>query len=440
MAKPKDTVEPMCENNQQQGCLEELKKSPLFYLSAGSKELFHSDFLYWLATQHWEIFIRVMRVLAGLKVDEPFWWEECATFDARNLKVMREQSHFDLSVYHRFEAEKWVPVLVLENKVKSLPYVDQLVEYSAEAEKKWAHIENNGKGINNNGKDLMTFILLSLTDAISLYNDSKLKLWTFRNYADLANTLDNNLKHLKGYPKQLCEDYCHFIHAISELANTWKVNTSDSYLPRLCPQAIKDKDKNLLDDKGKELFEKTYKEYTNLSELRMNDIWQKVSFDELRNLLEEELSKAGIRFSCFSRDKNGMTPGFYLATGYTNDTGLIELRYVLNNHPFKKDPVSILIQIQGKQYRYAVTSDNIVAGNKRVYPKWNSLKDTIKPEKISTIRNWITSKSNAGRNDWCRFGDTFIYRYKTIDSKKNVKDILDEIVKDALDIKNTFGV
>ena len=28
-------------------CFEELNNSPLFYLSAGSKELFHSDFLYW---------------------------------------------------------------------------------------------------------------------------------------------------------------------------------------------------------------------------------------------------------------------------------------------------------------------------------------------------------------------------------------------------------
>lgn len=350
MANHKDTMESTCKNSQQQDCLEELKKSPLFYLSAGSKELFHSDFLYWLATQHWEVFIRVMRILAGSAVGEQFWWEESETFDARNLKVMREHNHFDLSIYHRFEADKWVPVLILENKVKCLPYADQLIEYSSEAEKKWGGIKDNDKSIKNNVKDLMTFILLSLTDAVSLRDDPKLELWTFKNYDDLANALENNLDHLKGYPKQLCDDYYHFIHAISKLANSWKVNNSEGYLTRLCPQALKNK------------AEDFYTEYTELSKLRLNDICQKVSFDELRILLEEELSKAGICFNSFSRDKNGINPGFYLATGYTNDTGLIELRYVLKNHPFKKDPVSIMIQIQGKQYRYAVTADNIVAG------------------------------------------------------------------------------
>lgn len=74
----------------------------------------------------------------------------------------------------------------------------------------------------------------------------------------------------------------------------------------------------------------------------------------------------------------------------------------------------------------------------KVYPKWDKLNNIIKSDKISKIRNWIAAKSNAGRNDWCRFGDTFIYRYITIDPQKTVKDILDNIVEDARHIQHFF--
>ena len=185
MVKPSEATELTSTSNQTWGFLEALRNSPLLYLSAGAKELFHSDFLYWLATSHWDVFIRVMRNLAGLEDDEPFWWEESSNHKDGNLKVLREKSHFDLSIYHRFVEDKWVPVLILENKVKSLPNVMQLNEYSINAEKEWL-------GLENNGKNLMTFILLSLTDACNLSCEAK--AWTFKKYADLMHALENNLE------------------------------------------------------------------------------------------------------------------------------------------------------------------------------------------------------------------------------------------------------
>lgn len=112
---------------QQKNHCAELNASPLFIFSAGSKELFHSNFLYWLAIEHWDIFISIMRELANLE-NEHFWWEDIYKFEKENLEVRREYHNYDLSIYIQVNT-KWVPVLILENKVKSLPYAEQLAQY-----------------------------------------------------------------------------------------------------------------------------------------------------------------------------------------------------------------------------------------------------------------------------------------------------------------------
>ena len=53
--------------------LERLEQSSMFHLSLGSKELFHSNFLYWLSIVDRDTFLSVMHSLA--KVDK-FWWED----------------------------------------------------------------------------------------------------------------------------------------------------------------------------------------------------------------------------------------------------------------------------------------------------------------------------------------------------------------------------
>ncbi len=424
MAKPKGIVEPMCQNNQQQGCLEELKKSPLFYLSAGSKELFHSDFLYWLAISHWEVFIRVMRMLAGSSVGEQFWWEAIYSLKAENLEVKREAENFDLAVYVR-PHKNWVPVLVLENKVKRLPGAKQLKDYSDKAEKEWADKKENREEEQN-----ITFILLSLTDADSQQNDPTLtRSWIFTKYNDLPNALKINTEIVTGFHKQLYENYCSFIRALSELAESWTVKPNDLYLVRLCPFALCAKDKKR--------YENAYNEFLDLVDVRLADIWQKVSFDKLRIQLETQLSSAGINCNRFCKDKNGSKLGFYLDSNYTT-SGLVELRYVLENHPYENDPVCVMIQLQNNQYRYAVTADKIVADD-IISPNRNSLNDKVNEETTNKIIEWVTSKPMSGKKDWCHFGSSFIHRYKQIESSQTVKSIIDAIVKDTKEILELFG-
>ena len=102
--------------------LKTLQDSTMFHMSLGSKELFHSNFLHWISIVNWNAFLNIMH---GLTDVEKFWWEDKYCPDKNNLEVRRESQNFDLSIYilieEKEEKQKWIPVLVLENKVKSIP-------------------------------------------------------------------------------------------------------------------------------------------------------------------------------------------------------------------------------------------------------------------------------------------------------------------------------
>lgn len=118
--------------------VEKLNNNPIFQLSLSSKELFHSNFLAWLAEDKntRTIFNQIMKIWMQ---DEN--WE----FDDSKMMVKREYYHFDFCIckkvrnYHtdkdkeqETQAEEYIPgpiIFVLENKFKSLPYKEQLEKY-----------------------------------------------------------------------------------------------------------------------------------------------------------------------------------------------------------------------------------------------------------------------------------------------------------------------
>ncbi len=82
-------------------------------MSHGGQELFHSDFLQWLAIHEPKFFKAVMT-----EVKLP----------ADYKRVKREWKHFDLAFFDT-EDSKADPTLVIENKFKSLPHQDQVDGY-----------------------------------------------------------------------------------------------------------------------------------------------------------------------------------------------------------------------------------------------------------------------------------------------------------------------
>lgn len=140
-----------------------LATSPMFKLSLSSKELFHSNFLEWLSNVDQIAFKRLILVMAGINENEYNWpavW-----------RVKREYNNFDLCIvaYDQFDNndieeiednEDFRILFVIENKVKSIPYKEQLERYAKEAEVKnkvyWnnrAKALLNEHGLNSDNKD-----------------------------------------------------------------------------------------------------------------------------------------------------------------------------------------------------------------------------------------------------------------------------------------------
>jgi hypothetical protein len=167
-------------------------------MSLGSKELFHSNFLHWLSIINFDVFLKIMHGLSN--PDGQFWWEDQYKPNSNNIEVRREFHNFDLSIYikvgekHHRNGESydvWLPVLILENKMKSLAYQDQLDGYLGKVYEEW-HDYYKRDIKNQWGATKVSFIVLSLVTP-SLKGDSQYDSieckWFLKNYEDLSRIL-----------------------------------------------------------------------------------------------------------------------------------------------------------------------------------------------------------------------------------------------------------
>jgi hypothetical protein len=98
--------------------ISKLLVSPMFHLSLSSKELFHSNFISWLFLNYREECSKIMRTFID---------DNEGSYSIKNVK--REEKNRDLIIY--FENELgFKKKLTIENKLKSLPNLKQLEEYS----------------------------------------------------------------------------------------------------------------------------------------------------------------------------------------------------------------------------------------------------------------------------------------------------------------------
>lgn len=159
--------------NQNQASVKTLQDSPLFQLSLTSKELFHSNFLYWLGVTYRDLF---KETFSNLGCRTAAWPEDWTV--EREYKAAKSIS-LDLCV--KGPGKNGKIYLILENKVKSIPNQQQLNRYTSYWER-------------DNEKPC--FVLLSLMtnfpnkDQIDANSDGKWIVW---NYGDLAAALDKAL-------------------------------------------------------------------------------------------------------------------------------------------------------------------------------------------------------------------------------------------------------
>ena len=212
----------------------------MFHLSLGSKELFHSNFLEFLWNQDKVLFIRMLEYLLDdenvkLKIgdikkflpeEETSRNESFGEEDEEKSKLLmaREEKNFDICIYHK-DGKKTIYDVIIENKVKSIPYIEQLRDYEAK--------------VNKNQDVQPIYILLSLATEFPnkniISNDDKdngWKKWEIVSYNQLAEAIKNtylsstteqanNIKEektpLSEKDFQYIEDYVTFIKSLDEL-------------------------------------------------------------------------------------------------------------------------------------------------------------------------------------------------------------------------------
>lgn len=383
--------------------IDELSSSPLFNLSLSSKELFHSNFLAWLAQHYPDFFVEICKEL-GCKAD----WSNA------EWNVKREYKNFDLCI----TSDKKI-VMVLENKVKSIPTKAQLDEYVEKLKKEY---EGN-----------IDLILLSLStsfpDKQAIEDEKK---WQIRNYDHLCTAMREHMQLINNqYHKALIEDYCSFVATLHECSESWKVKDSSPFL--LLPN----------DSNRKEL-----------KELRIADLQDKIWYSQLLEKLNSRLEgnnqwdvQSGMDIKKIAKDNSACLTKIFTNFGFTHVEGLLEAKIKVT-----QDYV-LLIQIQGNKYCRAIEWIKEDQGDHNKF--WEMTKDIMNKKGFSffqfkkndpinfpsicnnekTIKD--TTRYGETRN-FNKYGSKFLYQYKVIKEDATVSAVLDAIMKDLVSIKEAF--
>lgn len=339
---------------------EELKKSPLFNLSLASKELFHSNFLYWLSKYKLDLFVSVMGRLA----DSTFNWDN-------SYKVEREKKQFDLSVWN----DKEEVVFVLENKVKSIPYEDQLNKYTAKSPN-------------------AVRVLLSLTKMQNCPKND----WVQKNYCELSDILTSFVSDDDSYEGLLIKDYAKYIKNIHNLSTKWL-------------ECIK------VDKALGELLE----------ELRLDDVYQKSTFSSLCMKLEQKIETSYMHVDKFEDIINNNNNGVKYYTRYDmmHGEGLFEVA-------FKKADLIYEIMIQGNKYQHMIYGQGKMEELEIMKESYPFVFKAEKYPEIMCKDKFLGNGNGKGYNSYedKKAKKYTVYKYFTLDEKITHEDLIDAIIED----------
>lgn len=386
--------------NQNQASVKTLQDSPLFQLSLTSKELFHSNFLYWLGVTYRDLF---KETFSNLGCRTAAWPEDWTV--EREYKAAKSIS-LDLCV--KGPGKKGKIYLILENKVKSIPNQQQLNRYVAI----------------RNVAPTCDFVLLSLAtdfpdkDQIDVNSGGKWIVW---NYGDLAAALDKALTSCGGnvrpFHKAILEDYIQMVRGLDGLFGHLTVDDNGRYCDNVSQV------------------------YANL---RMDDVYEKIRTsliaEKLRNRLKKEFPnqtidiKSELKIEEIGESNEKPLTKVYVDSGYTNKQGVVDAKVKIDNR------YVLTVQIQGKQYRHAIewlqsqgnASKNWTATQKEsfVCRKLNFFDVTKFP---------YPQKSARSNGLYGKFKDDFLYRYRKIKDNETVDNVLNEVVDDICHIFQTYG-
>lgn len=368
--------------------IKKIDKSPMFQLSLGSKELFHSNFLYWLSKAEPNAFWKIM-YLFGINTD-----------DKDSLVVKREWNHFDLSIVQMSskgegeneEASHDVNdiLAVIENKVKSIPDKHQMERYAgsiAKLDKKQGCVK----------------ILLSLIEPE--FDDDE---WTHISYERYLTNLRSCMDDVQqSYNAAIFTDYCNMVDYMIGFKNSWIGDEKE---------LLKTRYTNILNSYNAQ----------EAAMLRINDLRHKLIYSVMLKVLAEKLSSNRIAYlsgctddEIFLNNDNKVVIG----TGMTRAMGLIELKVKMSRE------LIVGVQVQSNQYRhFVIFKDNT--------PRRPDEIKTLLRESFGEERSF----EHQGRKSMGigSFTNKFKYVYKVI-SDQTIENVIDNILSDALQLITQTG-
>lgn len=353
--------------------INKLKSSPLFNLSLSSKELFHSNFLFWLGQNYPNEFGLLFRDYITKKTES-----------SSITHIFREKENIDLSFVYSNNQE-----ILVENKVKSIPCLKQLKEYSE-------------KNPNKN------YLLLSLSEPLFFSSQKTLQIgdaiWHYLSYSELKDKLRIAIDGIENsYHRQIVEDYLLFIEGLVEVNSLCQVGGNDLF------------DFHSLDNN-------TF--YNSLKDIRLHDFYQKKKYELLAFEVYRKLKESNnyiAKLVEFGEELNweSQTPLIYTGFGMARGVGLMDMKYLVAEN------LTLGIQIQGEHYRMVVEDNNGQIAH-RIKEEldndyWFDLSRSFPNEKVYPN---ITRGFNA-------FGKSFFYKSVKLGSNKSVNEVVEFILKDV---------
>ena len=383
-----------------------LKKNPIFSMSLGSKELFHSNFLEYLFTLDASLFIGMMNgfLPAANKLQGRFTYY-----------LDRELKDFDICIYHEEKDNKGevrtVYDIVLENKVKSIPYKEQLKLYANKAK----------------GSAGCRFILLTLSKNFPDFGDPDIANWITLGYADLLNGINTFfVKSGKLSAKTMfyLSDYCSFICEMDKLGQILTPNL------------------------GQVLFDRS--DILCLEKIRLHDLYIKLRSSWFAMTLKNELNNVGIPTNVVHSFKKCKYRFVNINIDMNQGNGQIAA-WICDGSQVDKDGNMAAnlfeVVIQGNQFRHGINQQSIGTPGKTGKERLNELFDrlgtiqdakpldflffgnqqkSVCPNKAGKHRNYPLQKSGP----FDCYGDDYLYRYTVIGNNETIGILLKRMVSD----------
>lgn len=366
-----------------------LENSPIANIALASKELFHSNFLAWVFGQY-PMTLNALLEPAGLKLVQ----------GNESVRITREEHNLDLVV--RIGDER---VLVVENKLKSVPDSIQLQQYKEKAKKV------------QKGSKLPELILLTLSAKDLIIVSSINSRWAGVSYLSLSEGLAKFMPATaESYHRLIVKDYSQFVQVLSRFADSEASKVWDH---------VYSNQQNTGIPPGKPTT-------TWLKEHKLHDLFGKRQGLVVASQVHKGLlSNLGERLKWQIPPRKLESSQVTVYSGFSNSHPLVGVFCAMEDLscPEIDIPVGVGFQIQGNQFRSyvewpkpGVLAQKPITGSlpsRTAAIAWNLFCDSECPENFwSSNRHSGPKQQNAtgGKpksrfKPQCRFGAEFQYRY-----------------------------